>query len=181
MDPSGEVTVAWDRPTGSPLAHLAFGLWISRETVFWWSEEHSILKIQPFTYSCNMYFKMRSQHYTEFIYAYRCCFHWPKLTIKDLHRDVGYMPLHKNGYWVTRRANRTWQDTVLFHMFLELQEVQAICRWVWTFRVRLSSPNACLIIVRDCATLFPRCAQNVMHTCCRINREVTSGQIHDSK
>jgi hypothetical protein len=43
------------------------------------------------------------------------------------------------------------------------------------------SPNACLIIVRVSVALFPRLARNLMHTRCRIHREITSGQIHDCK
>jgi hypothetical protein len=44
----------------------------------------------------------------------------------------------------------------------------------------LSSLNACLIIVRVSSALFPRFAQNLTHTLCRIHREIASSHIHDS-
>jgi hypothetical protein len=55
-------------------------------------------------------------------------------------------------------------------------------RCVWTSGVLLvlSSPKACLIIVRASVALFQRFVQNLMFLC-RIYREIASGQIHDSK
>jgi hypothetical protein len=41
-------------------------------------------------------------------------------------------------------------------------------------------PNACLIISRLPVATFPRFAQNLMHTRCRIHAKSSSGQIHDS-
>jgi hypothetical protein len=48
-------------------------------------------------------------------------------------------------------------------------------REIWT------SSNNCLITVRVSVTLSSIFEKNVMHNCCRIRREITSGQIHDSK
>jgi hypothetical protein len=45
----------------------------------------------------------------------------------------------------------------------------------------VSAPNACLIITRAFVALFPRFSQNLMHTGCRIHREIASGQVYDSK
>jgi hypothetical protein len=52
-------------------------------------------------------------------------------------------------------------------------------RWVWSFCIRLmlSFPNTCLITTMVSVTLFLRFA----HIRCRIHREITSGQIQDSK
>jgi hypothetical protein len=49
-------------------------------------------------------------------------------------------------------------------------------QWIWTFRVRLmlSSPNIRLISARVSVALPPRYAQNLMHTRCRIHREIVS-------
>jgi hypothetical protein len=49
---------------------------------------------------------------------------------------------------------------------------------VW---LMLSSSNDCLIITRVSIVLFPRFAQNLKHTRCRIHREIASGLIHYSK
>jgi hypothetical protein len=38
-----------------------------------------------------------------------------------------------------------------------------------------------LSIARVFVALFPRFAQHLMHTRCRIHRKIESGQIHDSK
>jgi hypothetical protein len=46
---------------------------------------------------------------------------------------------------------------------------------------KLSSPSACLIIARVSFELFPRFVQNLMLLLCRIHREISSAQKHDSK
>jgi hypothetical protein len=45
----------------------------------------------------------------------------------------------------------------------------------------LPFPDACLITARVSVALFPKFAHNLMHTRCRIHREIASGQIHGSK
>jgi hypothetical protein len=54
-------------------------------------------------------------------------------------------------------------------------------RWVWTLRVQLilSSQNACQIIARVLAALFPIFAQYVMRFFRRFHRKIAQGQIHD--
>jgi hypothetical protein len=54
---------------------------------------------------------------------------------------------------------------------------------VWAFHVRLilSSPKACLIIVRVSVALFPRFAQHLMLFLCRSHREIATGQMYNSK
>jgi hypothetical protein len=42
----------------------------------------------------------------------------------------------------------------------------------------LSSTNACLITVKDSVAPFPGFAQQLMHTRCRIHREIATGQKH---
>jgi hypothetical protein len=56
------------------------------------------------------------------------------------------------------------------------------CRWVWTFHLQLmlSFPNACLIITVS-ITLSLKLEQNFMLFLCGIHREITLGQIDDSK
>jgi hypothetical protein len=65
------------------------------------------------------------------------------------------------------------------HVFYIALRMSSLFRslWVWSFHVRLmlSSQNACLITTRASLTLFPpppRFVQILMHTRCRIHREV---------
>jgi hypothetical protein len=48
-------------------------------------------------------------------------------------------------------------------------------------RLMLSFPNACLVIARVSAALFPRLEQNLMLLLCHGSRETALGQILDSK
>jgi hypothetical protein len=55
-------------------------------------------------------------------------------------------------------------------------------RWVWTFRVRfMFFPNALVIIARVSVEHFRDFHRILMHTRCRIHREIALGQIHDCK
>jgi hypothetical protein len=55
--------------------------------------------------------------------------------------------------------------------------------WHSNTRVQLmiSTSKTCLIIAGVFVTFVPRFAQTVTHTCCRIHREMASGQMHGSK
>jgi hypothetical protein len=56
--------------------------------------------------------------------------------------------------------------TLLFACFVFFR-----CQWVWTFRVWLMfSPNAVLIVARVSVALFPRFAQNLVHTTVTLSR-----------
>jgi hypothetical protein len=71
-----------------------------------------------------------------------------------------------------------------FVLHLSLLFQSALSRaWhsVTRVRIMISSSNDCLIIAGVSVAFVPRFVQNVMHTRCRIHREMSSGQIHNSK
>jgi len=57
------------------------------------------------------------------------------------------------------------------------------CHWNTCARLKLWSLKACWIIVRVSITLFPRLAQNLMHTCSFLwfIVKIATGHVHDSK
>jgi hypothetical protein len=58
------------------------------------------------------------------------------------------------------------------------------CNWNTCVWLKLSSPKACWIIVRVSIALFPRLAQNLMHTRCSFLWsivKIATGHVHDSK
>jgi len=58
------------------------------------------------------------------------------------------------------------------------------CHWNTCARLKLWSPKACWIIVRVFVALFPRLAQNLMHTCCFFLWsivKIATGHVHDYK
>jgi hypothetical protein len=58
-----------------------------------------------------------------------------------------------------------------------------LSQWVCTFhsntlvQLILSSLNARLVIARVSFVLFPRFAQNLMHTCCQVQCKITSDEM----
>ena len=59
-----------------------------------------------------------------------------------------------------------------------------VCHWNTCVRLKLWSPKPCWIILRVSIALFPRLAQNLMHTCCSFLwsiMKIAMGHVHDSK
>jgi hypothetical protein len=58
------------------------------------------------------------------------------------------------------------------------------CHWNTCSWLKFWSPEACWIIVRVSVALFPRLAQNLMHTCCSFLWsivKIAKGHVHNSK
>ena len=59
-----------------------------------------------------------------------------------------------------------------------------VCHWNTCVRLKLCSPKPCWIILRVSVALFPRLAQNLMHTCSSFLWsivKIATGHVHDSK
>jgi hypothetical protein len=63
------------------------------------------------------------------------------------------------------------------------QVLNRVCHWNTYVRLKIWSPKACWIIMMFSVALFPRLAQNLMHTSCSFLwyiLKIATGHVHDS-